>query len=106
MWVVIVFFFCNLPRIVANIYESFTVDTRKLDIVLFCTFCVNNWLLTVNASVNFLIYSYRGKKFKEASNKIVDKLKKCLSNRRSTEEVNEFTSMVVDSTVMPHSTSI
>ncbi|XP_022919628.2 FMRFamide receptor [Onthophagus taurus] len=60
--VVIVFFVCNLLPLVINIIEVFHLD---IDEVLFGRMIkTSNFLVTVNSSVNFIIYVTFGEKFK------------------------------------------
>jgi len=55
--VVIVFFFCNFLALVVNILEHFGKMFHPLT-------QTNNLLITVNSSVNFVIYCIFGEKFK------------------------------------------
>lgn len=59
--VVVVFFICNLLPLVINIIECFDVNIPfELDYLL----QVSNLLVTINSSVNFIIYVIFGEKFK------------------------------------------
>lgn len=60
--VVVVFFICNLLPLVNNIIESFkiVVDANLIDILV----KTSNLLVTINSSVNFIIYVIFGEKFK------------------------------------------
>ncbi|XP_057663036.1 FMRFamide receptor [Diorhabda carinulata] len=59
--VVVVFFFCNLLPLVINIIETFRVDIPfSLEYLL----QTSNLLVTINSSVNFIIYVIFGEKFK------------------------------------------
>ncbi|CAG9861011.1 unnamed protein product [Phyllotreta striolata] len=59
--VVVVFFICNLLPLVINIIECFNVRIPfELDYLL----QVSNLLVTINSSVNFIIYVIFGEKFK------------------------------------------
>lgn len=57
--VVIVFFLCNLLPLVINIIETFNID---IDLNLMIN--TSNLLVTINSSVNFIIYVIFGEKFK------------------------------------------
>ncbi|XP_072383943.1 FMRFamide receptor [Diabrotica undecimpunctata] len=59
--VVVVFFICNLLPLVINIIETFQVQIPfELDYLL----QTSNLLVTINSSVNFIIYVIFGEKFK------------------------------------------
>lgn len=60
--VVVVFFLCNLLALVSNIIESFdlSVDDSIFDFIV----KTSNLLVTINSSVNFIIYVIFGEKFK------------------------------------------
>lgn len=60
--VVIVFFICNVLPLVNNIIESFkiVVDVNIIEILV----KTSNLLVTINSSVNFIIYVIFGEKFK------------------------------------------
>ena len=72
MGIVIVFFICHLPRIILNLVEFTWIysveECGKLGYFppawIHCINSLNHWLLTFNASVNFLIYCSVGTKFK------------------------------------------
>ena len=55
--VVLVFFTCNLLPLVVNILELFAISDQQL-------IQVSNFLVTINSSVNILIYCIFGKKFR------------------------------------------
>ncbi|UYV71590.1 GPRNNA1 [Cordylochernes scorpioides] len=55
--VVVIFFVCNLLGMVANILEHFQVYWKEL-------VDVSNLLVSINSSVNFIIYCLFGKKFR------------------------------------------
>ncbi|CAH0559343.1 unnamed protein product [Brassicogethes aeneus] len=59
--VVLVFFICNLLPLVINIIEIFELDP---DIDLGMMIFTSNLLVTINSSVNFIIYVIFGEKFK------------------------------------------
>ncbi|CAH0559346.1 unnamed protein product [Brassicogethes aeneus] len=59
--VVVVFFICNLLPLVINIIETFELDP---DIDLGMMIYTSNLLVTINSSVNFIIYVIFGEKFK------------------------------------------
>ncbi|CAG9818443.1 unnamed protein product [Phaedon cochleariae] len=59
--VVVVFFICNILPLVINIIETFELRIRFDLIYLIHT---SNLLVTINSSVNFLIYVIFGEKFK------------------------------------------
>ena len=56
--VVIVFFLCNILAFVVNVLEMFGIEIAFLTMI-------NNLLVTVNSSVNFLIYCIFGQKFRK-----------------------------------------
>ena len=58
MTVVIVFFTCNLLALIVNILEVF-----QIEIILLCH--ISNLMITLNSSVNFVIYCIFGEKFKK-----------------------------------------
>lgn len=58
LFVVIVFFVCNLLALVINIHEAFYGTTNDNLIV------ISNLMVTLNSSVNFIIYVIFGEKFK------------------------------------------
>uniref|UniRef100_A0A6A7G2Q3 FMRFamide receptor-like n=1 Tax=Hirondellea gigas TaxID=1518452 RepID=A0A6A7G2Q3_9CRUS len=55
--VVIVFFFCNVLAFIVSVLELFQIAINELTIL-------NNFLVTVNSSVNFIIYCIFGQKFR------------------------------------------
>ncbi|XP_018025741.1 FMRFamide receptor-like, partial [Hyalella azteca] len=55
--VVIVFFFCNVLAFIVSVLELFKITIGELTIL-------NNFLVTVNSSVNFIIYCIFGQKFR------------------------------------------
>ncbi|KAK9891707.1 hypothetical protein WA026_016505 [Henosepilachna vigintioctopunctata] len=57
--VVIVFFICNMPPMVINIIETFGLN-YDLSVII----NTSNLLVTINSSVNFIIYVIFGEKFK------------------------------------------
>jgi hypothetical protein len=57
MVVVFVFFVCNVLALVVNILEVMSINITALN-------NVSNMLITVNSSVNFIIYCIFGEKFK------------------------------------------
>ncbi|XP_044757037.1 FMRFamide receptor [Coccinella septempunctata] len=57
--VVAVFFICNLPPMVINIIETFGLE---YDLSMLIN--ISNLLVTINSSVNFIIYVIFGEKFK------------------------------------------
>lgn len=57
--VVVVFFICNLPPLVINIIETF-----GLGVDLSVLINISNLMVTINSSVNFIIYVIFGEKFK------------------------------------------
>ncbi|KAL3277875.1 hypothetical protein HHI36_013216 [Cryptolaemus montrouzieri] len=59
LFVVIVFFICNMPPMVINLIETFGLD-YDLSIII----NTSNLLVTINSSVNFVIYVIFGEKFK------------------------------------------
>jgi len=61
--VVLVFFLCNILALIVNILEHFGGD---IDITWLTQ--TNNLLVTLNSSVNFVIYCIFGDKFKRAGN--------------------------------------
>ncbi|XP_060526784.1 FMRFamide receptor [Cylas formicarius] len=62
MCVVAVFFVCNLLPMVINIVETFKIPTEDVfDITMMIN--LSNLLVTINSSVNFIIYVIFGEKF-------------------------------------------
>ncbi|KAK9717222.1 hypothetical protein QE152_g24300 [Popillia japonica] len=59
--VVMVFFICNLLPLIINIIELFDIQMRE--ITLSCLINTSNLLVTINSSVNFIIYVTFGEKF-------------------------------------------
>ena len=57
MVVVFVFFVCNVLALVVNILEVMGIDVIELN-------SISNLLVTLNSSVNFIIYCIFGDKFK------------------------------------------
>ncbi|KAF2352319.1 GPCR rhodopsin-like 7TM, partial [Trinorchestia longiramus] len=55
--VVVVFFFCNVLAFIVSVLELFKIAINELTIL-------NNVLVTVNSSVNFIIYCIFGQKFR------------------------------------------
>lgn len=55
--VVIVFFLCNILAFIVNVLEMFGIEDFYLTMT-------NNFLVTVNSSVNFIIYCIFGQKFR------------------------------------------
>ncbi|KAF7275901.1 hypothetical protein GWI33_011159 [Rhynchophorus ferrugineus] len=62
MCVVAVFFVCNLLPMVINIVETFKIPTEDVfDLNMMIN--LSNLLVTINSSVNFVIYVIFGEKF-------------------------------------------
>lgn len=63
--VVVVFFLCNLLALVNNILEAFygLVDDQLVN--------VSNLLVTINSSVNFVVYVTFGEKFRRMFLKVI-----------------------------------
>lgn len=59
--VVVVFFICNFPPLVANSIETFSLTNSSVVDQIINT---SNLLVTINSSVNFIIYVIFGEKFK------------------------------------------
>lgn len=59
--VVVVFFICNFPPLVANSIETFNLTNSSIIDQIINT---SNLLVTINSSVNFIIYVIFGEKFK------------------------------------------
>ena len=57
MVVVFVFFVCNVLALVVNILEVMAINVMELN-------SISNLLVTLNSSVNFIIYCIFGDKFK------------------------------------------
>ena len=53
--IVVVFIICHFPRMIPNIAELVGVNTSKFDIFT-VILSINHMLLTINASVNYIIY--------------------------------------------------
>ena len=53
--IVVVFIICHFPRMILNIAELVGVNTSKFDIFT-VILSINHILLTINASVNYIIY--------------------------------------------------
>ena len=53
--IVVVFIICHFPRMIPNIAELVGVNTSKFDIFT-VILSINHVLLTINASVNYIIY--------------------------------------------------
>ena len=53
--IVVVFIICHFPRMIPNIAELVGVNTSKFDIFT-VILSINHILLTINASVNYIIY--------------------------------------------------
>lgn len=62
--VVVVFFFCNVLAFILNVLELFHIFVNELTIL-------NNFLVTVNSSVNFIIYCIFGQKFRRSFLKLL-----------------------------------
>ena len=69
--VICVFFICNFPRLLLNLYEMFHCDAiiacgdRFFPPVWFiCSNAVNHLLLVVNCIMNFVVYCYFNRSFR------------------------------------------
>lgn len=62
--VVVVFFFCNVLAFIVNVLELFHIAINELTVL-------NNFLVTVNSSVNFIIYCIFGQKFRHSFLKVL-----------------------------------
>jgi Na+(H+)/acetate symporter ActP len=70
--IVTMFFVCNVPRIVLNFYEFFTIEDFREDnecyvlpLWVMVMTSVSVVLMTINSSVNFFIYCLVNTKFRE-----------------------------------------
>lgn len=65
--IVAVFLFCHTPRLFLNLYETFLTSTHRQGYPpewFLCVISVSHLLLTINSSVNIIIYCAMGKKFR------------------------------------------